>query len=86
MSRRGGGNRTPSGPYGWGCPATTAPCSRLLGRSARRDDGREMAAGEAVHLYEGGTVPTANARNMDAYLVKLRALMLLEAALAAPPR
>ena len=52
----------------------------------RRDDGREPAAGEAVHLYEGGTVPTANARNMDAYLAKLRTLMLLEAAPTEPPR
>ena len=45
-----------------------------------------MAAGEVAHSYEAGTVTTANTGNMDAYLAKLRALMLLEAMPAAPPR
>ena len=38
------------------------------------------------HGYPVGTVPTTNARHMDAYLAKLRAFMLVEAAPPAPVR
>ena len=34
--------------------------------------------GQAVHFYDGGSVPTRSARDMNAYLGKLCALMLLE--------
>ena len=39
--------------------------------------------GQAVHFYDGGSVPTRSARDMNAYLGKLCALMLLDGALAA---
>ena len=79
-------NRNPEWPVRIGLPGLDRPTLARLGRRSRRDDGREPTAGEAVHLYEGGTVPTANARHMDAYLAKLRTLMPLEAAPTEPPR
>ena len=46
------------------------------GSLGRAPDG---SPGRTVHFYDGGTVPTRSARDMDAYLAKLGTLMLLEA-------
>ncbi|MDE0450786.1 MAG: hypothetical protein OXI90_03340 [Gammaproteobacteria bacterium] len=82
---------SPAVAVGWGHPEAEWPVRvRLAGLDggtleslghARPYGGIWKAIpGQAVHFYDGGSVPTKSARHMDAYLGKLCALMVLDGA------